>query len=871
VSRAPDGVASVHAQPSLNAGREMSGAAGSPAETSPSGLTAAEVAQRTASGLTNASTVRTSRTVLEIVRANVFTFFNGLLAALWVVAVASGRWQNALFGGVVVANAVIGIVQELRAKRTLDRLAVLNAPRARVVRDGVERDVAVAEVVLDDLLGIMAGDQVPADGVVRTSGGLAVDESLLTGEAEPAAKAVGDPVWSGSIVVAGRGRVQATAVGDDAYAARLVTEARRFTTTFSELIADTNRLLRWIAVMLVVVGPLVLWSQFRSAENVGWRDAVTGTVAALVGMVPEGLVLLTTVAFMVATLTLARRQTLVQELPAVEGLARVDVVCLDKTGTLTHGDVRFDRLELLADPAGAGEADVRNALGMLAAVDTANATAAALAAAFASSSELTPVQVVPFSSARKWSAARTAGGVTWVLGAPEMVLPDPVPGGPTSARGRADALAAEGRRVLLLACSGRPPVVDGDDAYLPGELMPVALVVMAERIREDAAEVLGYFTDQGVALKVISGDNPRTVGAVAAAVGVPGVAGAADAVDARTLPSDEDELAAAMEHASVFGRVTPYQKRAMVRALQRGGHVVAMTGDGVNDALALKDADVGVAMGNGSPATRAVAQLVLLDGRFAHLPDAVAEGRRVIANIERAANLFLVKSIYALVLALITVVTAVAYPLAPIQLTLISAVTIGIPGFFLALGPNRRRYLPGFLARVLRFSVPTGVVTGAAAYAGYAVTRWLDEGAGVAGARTTATLVVLIVALWTLVILARPVMAWKVALIAAMAGMAVVVLAVPPLAEGVVLLELSPRALLISATVGVPAALFVELAGRFSARSSAGQRRVGPARHGTEPSSATVRPNDRIRRKEDANDRSRRTAATAERGTGAGG
>ncbi|MCF6507275.1 cation-translocating P-type ATPase, partial [Blastococcus sp. MG754426] len=323
--------------------------------TPPAGLSAAQVAERVAAGRTNTSTVRTSRTVGEIVRSNVLTFFNGLLAALWVVAVLTGRWQNALFGMVVVANAGIGIVQELRAKRTLDRLAVLNAPTARVVRGGTVAEVAVAGVVLDDLLEIRAGDQVPADAVVRTATGLAVDESLLTGEAEPVAKEPGDLLWSGAIVVAGRGRAQATAVGDDAYAARLATEARRFSTTFSELVAGTNRLLRWIAVVLVVVAPAVLWSQFRSAENVGWREAVTGTVAALVGMVPEGLVLLTTLAFMVATLTLARRQTLVQELPAVEGLARVDVVCLDKTGTLTHGDVRFDRLERLGEGSGPGD------------------------------------------------------------------------------------------------------------------------------------------------------------------------------------------------------------------------------------------------------------------------------------------------------------------------------------------------------------------------------------------------------------------------------------------------------------------------------------------------------------------------------------
>jgi cation-transporting P-type ATPase E len=808
---------------------EPATAADAERETPPSGLTAAEAGRRMAQGLSNASTVRTSRTLAEIVRANVFTFFNGLLAALWVVAVAAGPWQNTLFGGVVVANAGIGIVQEVRAKRTLDRLAVLTAPRARVVRDGAQIEVAVADVVLGDLLELKAGDQVPADGVVRTSGALAVDESLLTGEAEPVAKTPGDPVWSGAIVVAGTGRVQATAVGDAGYAAQLAGEARRFTTTYSELVAGTTRLLRWIAVVLVVVAPLVLWSQFRSTENKGWRDAVTGTVGALVGMVPEGLVLLTTLAFMVAALTLARRQTLVQELPAVEALARVDVVCLDKTGTLTHGDVRFD--EWLLIDAGA-EQEARSALGALVAADPANATAAALATAFPAPS-WRPEQVVPFSSARKWSAVRTAEAATWVLGAPEMVLPDD---GADEARVRADALAAGGRRVLLLACSPAP--LRSGEPRLPPGLDPIALVVLAERVRADAREVLGYFTAQGVALKVLSGDNPRTVGAVAAAVGVPGVGGAADAVDARTLPEDDDALAAALEGASVFGRVTPYQKRAVVRALQRRGHVVAMTGDGVNDALALKDADIGVAMGSGAPATRAVAQLVLLDGRFAHLPDAVAEGRRVIANIERAANLFLTKNVYSLVLALITVVTAVAYPLAPVQLTLISAVTIGIPGFILALGPNRRRYRPGFLARVLRFSLPAGLVTGLAAYAGYALARRFDPAAGVAGARTAATLVVLVVALWTLGILARPLRAWKLTLICAMVGVVVLVLAVPALAEGVFLLQLSPGVLLLAAALGIPAAALVQVSTRRTVRDAgadgdgSGTFAPGPSRRG---------------------------------------
>jgi cation-transporting ATPase E len=403
-----------------------------------------------------------------------------------------------------------------------------------------------------------------------------------------------------------------------------------------------------------------------------------------------------------------------------------------------------------------------------------------------------------------------------------MVLP--VPDGPelVAARETADALAARGSRVLLLAASLAEPGTDAaGEPVLPAALRPITLVLLAERIREDAADVLAYFTAQGVALKVISGDNPRTVGVVAASVGVPGVTGADDAVDARTLPDDSDALAEAVEAAGVFGRVSPHQKRAMVRALQSRGHVVAMTGDGVNDALALKDADIGVAMGNGTAATRAVAQLVLLDGRFAHLPQAVAEGRRVIANIERAANLFLVKNVYSLVLALLTVVAVTAYPLEPVQLTLISTLTIGVPGFFLALGPNDRRYLPGFLHRVLRFSLPAGLIAGAGAYAGYAVARRLDPGAGVAGARTTATIVVLVVALWTLVVLARPLRAWKIALILAMAAIAALGVAVPWLGERIGLLRVTPGVVGLAAAVGATCALLVELSSRASRPVSA--------------------------------------------------
>jgi cation-transporting ATPase E len=774
------------------------------------------VAEREAAGLVNRTTTRTSRTVGEILHTNVFTFFNGLLVSLFALVVATGRLQNGLFIGIVVVNAAMGIVQELRAKRTLDRLAVLTAAPALVIRDGAERRLPVAEVVVDDLLELTAGDQVPVDGVVRSTAGLSVDEALLTGESEPVLKAAGDAVRSGSIVVAGQGRVQAVAVGDAAYAARLATEARQFSRTFSELVAGTNLILRWIAVLLVVVGPVVLWGQFRSPDNEGWQDAVTGTVAALVGMTPEGLVLLTTLAFLVATLGLVRRQVLVQELPAVEGLARVDVVAFDKTGTLTYGDVRFDRLvPVHVEGDGVPEPAVREALGLLAAGGGGNATAAAIAAVFPAP-EGPAEDEVPFSSARKWSAVRRSGR-SWILGAPELLL-STAAGDTEVARRRADDLASEGRRVLLLARADRRWSADGDEAVLPGGLVPVCLVVLAERVREDAAEVLSYFTAQRVALKVISGDNPRTVGRVAAAVGVPGVSGPDDAVDARTLPEDRDELADALETRSAFGRVTPHQKRAMVAALRSRGHVVAMTGDGVNDALALKDADIGVAMGNGSPATRAVAQLVLLDGRFAHLPHAVAEGRRVIANIERAANLFLTKNVYCLLLALVTVVTAQAYPISPVQMTLISAVTVGVPGFFLALGPSRRRYVPGYVRRVLRFSLPVGLVIGLAAYAGYALTRSLVPEIGLAGARSTTTLVVLIIALWTLAVLARPLALWKVGLILAMAALVAFVTAVPALRADLFLLHPTSEVLLIAGVTGAAGAVLVEVVHRVTAR-----------------------------------------------------
>jgi cation-transporting ATPase E len=788
-------------------------AAPAPAHRTPDrGLTTAEVEERVARGDVNVTGERTSRTFAEIVKANVFTRFNAILGSMLVVILIVGPLNDALFGIVLVTNTLIGIVQEVRAKRTLDRLAVLSAPRARALRDGQLDDLAVEDIVLDDLLELRTGDQLPADGLLRTVDGLEIDESLLTGEAEPVDKQTGDEVLSGSFVVAGAGRFQTTRVGDDAYARKLAAEARRFTLVYSELVAGINQILRYVTWAIFIAGGLLLYSQFAISDE-AWREAVTGAVAGVVGMVPEGLVLLTSVAFAVAAVTLARRKVLVQELPAVEGLARVDVVCLDKTGTLTEGDVVFDRLDLVD---GADLDEVEQALGALADDENANATLQAIGYAFPPPEGWDRTLIVPFSSARKWSAAEFGDHGAWVIGAPEMVwthspLDDPV-------RVQADELAASGSRVLLLTRAQTS--LTGDE--LPERMQPVALVLLEEKVRTDAADTLRYFAEQGVELKVISGDNPRTVGAVAQRVGLPR---AGDPVDARELPDDEEALADVLESHTVFGRVSPHQKQAMVRALQSRRHVVAMTGDGVNDALALKLADIGVAMGSGAPATRAVAQLVLLDGRFATMPGVVAEGRRVIANIERVANLFVTKTVYAMLLALAVGIGRLRYPFLPRHLTLVGSLTIGIPAFFLSLAPNKRRYVPGFVPRVLRFTIPAGFVAAAATFGAYAVAR-VQDGVSLDEARTVAALVLLTIGLWVLVILARPFTLWRAVLTLLMVGAFALALLVPAGREFYAL-DLPERAVLLqSAVIAAGACVLLEVGWRLRRPVSAAGHRV---------------------------------------------
>ncbi|MDY7100424.1 MAG: HAD-IC family P-type ATPase [Actinomycetota bacterium] len=756
-----------------------------PVATDQSGLTSAEVEERRRGGLVNAVPEAPTRTFGEIVRANVLTPVNGIIGVMFAIIMMVAPGPDALFAGVVISNSVIGIVQELRAKRTLDKLAVLSAPKATVVRDGTEHTIGTGEVVADDLMILRPGDQVVVDGTVVVSESLELNESLLTGESDPVVKDEGAEVLSGSFVASGSGSYRADRIGAASYASSLAEEARQFRLVDSELRNGINLILRWLVWIIPPVALLLLIALLRvNDSDDGWRDALVGTVAASVAMVPDGLVLLTSVSFIVGVLALARRQALAKELAAVELLARVDVLCLDKTGTITTGEIAFAELVTL-DSGGVDEAEVRAALGASAAADPSpNATLAAVAREFAVPEGWEATDAVPFSSARKWASVTFAERGTWFLGAPEVLLAGLDGDDAAVVMPVLERQAEAGRRVVLLARSDEAPT----DEHLPPARRAVALVLFEDRVREDAPEILAYLRSQGISLKVISGDHPATVAAVARRAGV-SLEG--QAVDARTLPTDDDELADVLDRSQVFGRVTPHQKRQMVGALQSRDHVVAMTGDGVNDVLALKDADMGIAMGSGSSASRSVAELVLLDDAFSSLPRVLSEGRRVIANIERVANLFVVKASYAVLLALLIGVLQAPFLFLPRHFTLVGTFSIGVPGFFLALEPTDRRALPGFVARVVRFAVPAGIVAALCTIACY---EWFRRSGEMAldEARTSAVCVLLGIGLVVLVLISRPLRAWHTGLVAAMAASYAVVLSVEPLREFFAL-DLPPR------------------------------------------------------------------------------
>ncbi|MBW3087342.1 HAD-IC family P-type ATPase [Bifidobacterium sp. 82T24] len=756
------------------------------------GLSSEDVRRRIAQGEANITKDKSSRSVAQIIRANVFTLFNAIIAVAMVMVLLTGQWRDSVFGFVIIINTGIGIVTELRAKRTLDRLSILVASKYMVRRDGADTEIAHSEIVRDDLLWIRSGDQIPADVEILETWGLELDESMLTGESRTVRKDIGDVAYSGSTAVSGMALGRVTAVGAHSYAARLAAEAKIYKKTHSDLNAGINTILKFMTFLVVPLCALLIWTQMNTVggwdaaiATGAWRQAVVSAVAGVVGMIPEGLVLLTSLNFAVAAMRLARRNTLVQELESVETLARVDALNLDKTGTITDGGIAFDRMEMLD---GNATDDERRAAGQalydLANEEQPNGTGKAILAGLGERG-VTAGDVtarVPFSSARKWSAVTTTDTV-WYMGAPEVLI-SAMRGDHAAVLDRANAIAGEGSRVVLLAKAPLAGIPDPErnPALFP-DAAPTALVVCSERIRPDAEKTLAWFREQGVRCRLISGDNPRTVAAIAGKVRLTG-ADAPRYMDARELPDGIDELAETLEHVDVLGRVLPDQKKAIVQALHQRGHTVAMTGDGVNDTLALKEADLGIAMGNAAPAAKAVAQVVLVDSKFSHLPDVVARGRQVMANMERVASLFLVKTVYSAIISLGVVLTAMPYPYLPRHITYVGALTIGMPAFILALAPNTRRYIPGFLGRVVAFALPGGIATGLSvllsAWIVPRVMGWdLARPADLDAMRATSAIILFLMGVFVLARVARPLASWRGGLVALFAAAGVIGMFIP--------------------------------------------------------------------------------------------
>ena len=788
------------------------------------GLCGAEVNERKERGEVNSLPPSSGKSVADILRSNVFTRINAILGVLLALVITTGSWINCAFGLLIVVNSAIGIIQELRAKHTLDSLSVIGEEHPRVLRDGEVRELEQREIVLGDVIAIGSGRQIVVDGEVLESSYLSVDESLLTGESDSVQKKPGDKLLSGSFVVAGSGYYRVTAVGADSYAAQLTAQASRYTLAKSHLQASIDAILKVITWILVPVAAASVISQLLHGVT-DYRTTVLEITGALVPMVPEGLVLITSTAFALGVIRLGKRKCLVQELPAIEGLARVDVVCADKTGTLTEDSLEFSRLVALGDVADTASVALA---AMVHSDPDPNATAAAIATGLEAPTNMAeqwPVASrVPFTSANKWaaitfgaaggysSATSGAGGSTWLLGAAD-VLADPE----SDAGKQAVELANTGLRVLLfaqytakagIACAGGEAQQGGALSLDHEAIEPAALVVLEQKIRPDAREALDYFRSQDVALKVISGDAAQSVAAVTQRLNLPDL----QALDARELDGlSEAEFAEKMESHAVFGRVRPEQKQQMVKALQAGGHTVAMTGDGVNDVLALKSANIGVAMGSGSSAARAVAKIVLLDNRFATLPHVVGEGRRVIGNIERVANLFLTKTTYSALLAFLVIVAAVPFPFQPIHVTITGWFTIGLPAFILALPPNNARARSGFTKRVLGFAIPSGVIVAASSFATYLVTAGGLVPDQHVQESTAALLALIIPSVWVLACVARPWKPWKIALfMTPLVGYGLIFNL--PITQHYFMLDSSNTQMMLTATViGLIAAAAVEL------------------------------------------------------------
>ena len=657
------------------------------------GLSPQQVEQRMKEGLHNGDSGVRSKSEGQIIRENVLTFFNLLNFALALAVILVGSPQNALFMGVILSNIVIGSFQGIRAKRTIDKLSLISAPKAVVLRGGQRYTVPVADVVLDDVLIFGAGNQICADAVV-VGGECEVNESLLTGESDPIVKRPGDPLLSGSFIVSGTCSAQVEHVGAESYANKIAGDASYMKKRNSEIMNSIDFIVKIIGFAILPIGALLFWKQyFVLGDNL--RSSVVSTVAAMVGMIPEGLVLLISLAFAVSVVKLSARKTLVQDMYCVETLARVDTLCLDKTGTITEGSMQVDGL---APFEGFTEDSMKEALTALVNTLTdSNPTFMALKDWLPESTSWRAAETVPFSSARKWSGAYFSGRGCYVMGAGEFILGEGF--GPYKAK--AEGYSKNGQRVLLLARADK----SFDDKALPEGMKPMGLVLISDKIRKEAPRTLRFFADQGVDLKVISGDNAVTVANIARRAGLDN---ADRYVDATTLRTDEDIRRAVKEYA-VFGRVTPQQKLSFVKALKEDGHTVAMTGDGVNDVLALKESDCSIAMASGSDAARTVSNLVLLDSNFASMPVVVQEGRRSINNLQRSSSLFLVKTIFSALIGVLFIFINYSYPFQPIQQTLISSLTIGVPSFILALEPNNDRLRGKFIGNVIRMCIPAAL------------------------------------------------------------------------------------------------------------------------------------------------------------------
>ena len=660
------------------------------------GLTQTQAQRRKELGWGNAVPDTAGRSEWEIILQNILTFFNLVFIVLAVLLLVGGSSiKNCAFLGVVICNAVIGCVQEIRAKRAVDKLSLMARKPVRVIRDGQRRECQPEELVLGDIVEFGPGDPICADGVVR-SGALQLNESLITGEADVISREENGQVKSGSFVVAGRGRVELTAVGSDAFAARLSAEAKADPhATKSEMMRSLDKLIQVVGILLVPVGLLLFYQEY-AVLHLGIRESTEGTVSALVGMIPEGLYLLTSVAMAASALKLSKRKVLVQDMNCIESLARVDVLCVDKTGTITEPKMEVANLiPLTSDPP---ERLERILAAMYSGREAENDTDRAMSELFAEDSDWVCIQRIPFSSQTKWSGAVFEQEGAYLAGAPEFILGSRF----SEVAETVHSWSSMGYRVLLVAAYDGVPEPDRLDAE---RVSPLALVLLTNQIRPQAANTFAYFAQQGVSVRVISGDNPETVSEVAARAGIPN---ADRYLDAASLQTDEDYLRA-VDSCTVFGRVTPDQKKRLVEAFQARGRTVAMTGDGVNDVLAMKQANCSIAMASGAQAASQVASLVLLDSDFAAMPGIVGEGRRVINNIQRAATLFLVKNIFSLALSIISLFTNWPYPLAPLHLSVISALTIGVPSFFLAMEPNYERVRGRFLRGVLRRAFPGGL------------------------------------------------------------------------------------------------------------------------------------------------------------------